>query len=330
MAWWAIVVDASGESVSFTSMLPDPIPPGLVAISVAQQPDHLKRWNKTLRQLEDVPVDPPPPGWDHGNLSGLADDDHPQYATDAALSTHEAAADPHSGYVREADANWLDLTDNGETALHSHAGGGVHPDLATHNTLGLATQAELDAHEAAADPHIGYLKESDTSWLDLTDSGPTTLHSHAGAGGISTLKTTGNQTINGTAFQNITGLTFAVSANTDYAFHFRIIFQSAQTTTGFRFGLNGPAGTALEYTLRYQTVANSATAGVATYLDQHNVGYDQMTALTATIAANVDLYAEIEGTIRVGVVEGTLAARVASEAANNDLSIRRGSWGTYF
>lgn len=42
---------------------------------------------------------------------------------------HVAAADPHTGYVREADANWTDLTDGGSTALHSHAGVG-DPDLA--------------------------------------------------------------------------------------------------------------------------------------------------------------------------------------------------------
>ena len=60
---------------------------------------------------------------DHGNLTGLADDDHPQYATNTDLSNHEAdttsvhgiadtsvllttshtaAADPHTGYVLES------------------------------------------------------------------------------------------------------------------------------------------------------------------------------------------------------------------------------------
>ncbi len=151
-----------------------------------------------------------------------------------------------------------------------------------------------------------------------------------GGGGINTLRTAANQTINGTAFQNITGLTFAVSANTDYAFQFRIVFQSAMTTTGFRFGVSGPAGATLEYTLRYQTVANSTTAGVATYLDQHNTAYDSMTATAATITANVDLYATIEGRINIGGTAGTFAARVASELANNDLTVRKGSWGMWF
>lgn len=38
--------------------------------------------------------------------------------------------------------------------------GGSHPDLATHDALGLATQAELDTHAGAADPHAGYVLES--------------------------------------------------------------------------------------------------------------------------------------------------------------------------
>jgi hypothetical protein len=42
----------------------------------------------------------------------------------ADAEAHVAAADPHTGYVREADANWQDLTDGGATTLHSHSGGG--------------------------------------------------------------------------------------------------------------------------------------------------------------------------------------------------------------
>ena len=44
------------------------------------------------------------------------------------LTTHAAASDPHTVYVREADANWIDLTDSGATTLHSHAGGGAPTD----------------------------------------------------------------------------------------------------------------------------------------------------------------------------------------------------------
>lgn len=65
------------------------------------------------------------------------------------------------------------------------ASGGAHPDLATHDALGLATDAELSAHEAAADPHTGYVREADANWVDLTDTGETTLHTHPAGAGIS-------------------------------------------------------------------------------------------------------------------------------------------------
>ena len=38
-----------------------------------------------------------------------------------------ASGDYHTEYVREADANWVDLTDGGATTLHSHAGGSGAP-----------------------------------------------------------------------------------------------------------------------------------------------------------------------------------------------------------
>ena len=165
----------------------------------------------------------------------------------------------------------------------------------------------------------------------LVNQSEVTLHSHpAGGGGPSTLKKIADQIINGTAFQDIIGLAFPVGANTDYAFKFYIVFRSASTSTGFKFAINGPAGAIVDYWCKYQTVANSITVGLATWLERHSVVYDSMTVQTTTITANVDLVCLIEGRIKVGATAGTLAARVASELANNDLVVQKGSWGMYF
>lgn len=40
---------------------------------------------------------------DHGLLTGLADDDHPQYALDTDLTAHVEAADPHPQYALDSD-----------------------------------------------------------------------------------------------------------------------------------------------------------------------------------------------------------------------------------
>ncbi len=176
----------------------------------------------------------------------------------------------------------------------------------------MAIQAEQVAHSA------------------LVGGAQTDLHSHAGGGGgISTLKKTADQTINGTAFQNITDLTFPVVANTDYAFDFYITFRSALATTGFRFSVNGPAGV-VDYIRKYQTIANSDLVGVATWLEGHAVTFDSMTVQAATVTINVDLHCRITGRFKCGVAGGTFAARVASEVADNNLVVQKGSWGMYF
>lgn len=174
---------------------------------------------------------------------------------------------------------------------------------------------------------IAHLSAGGTPSSSTYLRGDNTWSTPAG-GGISTLKKTATQTINGTAFQDINDLTFSVVSGTNYAFKFYIVFRSAATATGFRFGLNCPTGT-LDYFQTYQTIANSATAGVATWLQRHDVTRDSMTALTATITAGVDLVCMIEGRY-LCTQNGTFAARVASESANNDLVIQIGSWGTYF
>ena len=72
---------------------------------------------------------------------------------DDAIDTHEATTDPHTGYVKESDSNYVDLTDTGDTTLH------------THNIYALDT--DLTTHAGAADPHTGYAKETDATWVTL-------------------------------------------------------------------------------------------------------------------------------------------------------------------
>lgn len=162
-------------------------------------------------------------------------------------------------------------------------------------------------------------------------TGEISSHTHAGGGaGMNLLKTTANQTINSGAatFVDITGLTFPVTNGVSYAFYFYITFQSAATTTGFKTAVNCPTG-ALDFWCQAQTIANGA-AGVATHTERHNTVRDDMTLLTATISANVDLTARIEGRY-LCTQNGTFAARFANElASNTQLVIQKGSYGYWF
>ena len=224
---------------------------------------------------------------------------------------HDALANPHHGTFVQADHDAL------ANPHHATAHGDAQHGTDVASLVG-AKVPTVELGGAGADS-TKFLR-GDQTWAIPA----------GGGGGVSTLKTTADQIINGTAFQNITGLAFSVLANTDYAFKFHIVFRSAATTTGFRFSVNGPAGAAVEHFMTYQTVANSELAGVATWLQKHSVAFDQMTVLAATIAAGVDLVCMIEGRVKVGATAGTFAARVASELANNDLVVQKGSWGMFF
>lgn len=164
----------------------------------------------------------------------------------------------------------------------------------------------------------------------LVIPGPAGATGPAGSG-FNLLRTTGNQTINAGAgvFTDITGLTFPVVNGTRYAFKFYIVFQSAATATGWKASVNCPAGT-LDFFMTYQTVANSATAGVATWLQKHSFTRDDMTLLTTTVTQNEDLVVIIEGRY-LCTADGTFAARFANElAANTNITVREGSWGFWF
>ena len=95
-------------------------------------------------------------------------------ATVATLvANHEAAADPHTGYVQEAATPGGELggTYATPTVATTHSG-------SSHAGIQSAAEATaagaLSAHEAAADPHTGYLLESAAGALALLDTVGTT------------------------------------------------------------------------------------------------------------------------------------------------------------
>lgn len=125
-------------------------------------------------------------------------DPHSQYALDTDLTTHEAdttsvhgiadtatllttahtaAADPHTQYQRESEKG----QPNGYASLDAS---GLVPDAQIPASIARDSEVpDLGGHVAAADPHVGYVREADANWTDLTDGGQTSLHSHAGGPG---------------------------------------------------------------------------------------------------------------------------------------------------
>ena len=172
--------------------------------------------------------------------------------------------------------------------------------------------------------------EMDTGALFFISGGVWTQKNPGPGGGMTLLKKTADQTINAGAgvFTDVTGLTFPVVSGVDYAFHFYVTFQSAATATGWKCGVNCPTG-ALDFWAQSDVIANGA-AGVATHTERHNTVRDDMTLLTATITANVDLAVRIEGRYKC-TANGTFAVRFANElAANTHVVVQKGSWGWWF
>jgi hypothetical protein len=114
----------------------------------------------------------------------------------AALTTHEGAADPHTGYVKENDASWVDLTDSGQTALHSHAGGGGAPaaadylvgtadgDLSNEIVVGTTPGGELGGTWASPTVDATHAGSTHSAAVDTHIADVTDVHDHGSLAGL--------------------------------------------------------------------------------------------------------------------------------------------------
>jgi hypothetical protein len=117
--------------------------------------------------------------------------------------------------------------------------------------------------------------------------------------------------------QDVTGLSFPVTAGQTYWFLFTIAYTAAATTTGSRWTINGPAApTLLNYTSDYTLTATSLTVNYAT-------AYDIPAASNASSLTAGNL-ARIEGIITPSA-SGTVIARFASEILSSAIVAKAGS-----
>lgn len=117
--------------------------------------------------------------------------------------------------------------------------------------------------------------------------------------------------------QDVTGLSFAVTAGETYWFEFVIPYTSAATTTGSRWAINGPAApTLLNMRSEYTLTATTATLNSIT-------AYDIPAASNATslTAGNV---ATLWGVIKPSS-NGTVIARFASEVSSSAITAKAGA-----
>ena len=120
--------------------------------------------------------------------------------------------------------------------------------------------------------------------------------------------------------QNVTGLSFSVTAAKMYYFKFVIYYTAAATTTGSRWGVSCTAGTAanLSMTSEYSLTTTTTTRNALIQ------AFDSPAASNATSAATGNNMAVMEGYF-MPTANGTFIARFASEVAGSAIVAKAGS-----
>lgn len=146
------------------------------------------------------------------------------------------------------------------------------------------------------------------------------LYQPIGGGGGSnykTLVTLGADVTNSTTtIANVTGLSFAVVANTTYRFYIIIPYTAAATTTGSRWTLTAPANTIFSYTSKYTLTATTQTVNYASAND--------IPAAANASSLTVGNLCIIEGVVRPSA-NGTVQVRFGSEVAASAIVAKAGA-----
>ena len=156
---------------------------------------------------------------DHGALTGLADDDHPQYVLSATnqtlsstVSTLEGELDGVSSTVFDNSASWAVDTDTTDHTALSNIGTRTHAELdslytSVNSTSGTwdQTATDLDSHEASATVHFTEASIDHGSIAGLGDDDHTQYTLVDGSRSMDTLDVTGNATVDGNVGIGVAG-----------------------------------------------------------------------------------------------------------------------------
>lgn len=130
-----------------------------------------------------------------------------------------------------------------------------------------------------------------------------------------TARSTAPVSTSGTAFVDAPELTFDAEANAVYAIRLNLPFETAATTTGIKFGLNGPGGFTMLLLDRFYMT--SLTASIGQFSRAYNTG-GPSTQVDA--AAPSDQFS-VGGALLANVTAGPVVVRFGSEVNLSQVTI---------
>lgn len=149
----------------------------------------------------------------------------------------------------------------------------------------------------------------DNAWKDCDNS-------------YNTVRVTADRQNATTAYTDVTDLTWAVVANTNYEYECSMIVDVAAAATGAQFSVNGPAA----FTQLVATFdVSSSTTAVSKY---SHVAYNSATNVPTASQGPIRTIYKASGNFVNGNNAGTFAIRFRSENTNA-VNVRQGSWCQY-
>jgi len=147
----------------------------------------------------------------------------------------------------------------------------------------------------------------------------------AGIAGITFARKTADQASTSTSLADVTGLTFAVSASTNYRFRFVVFFVTSAAGEGLGLSVNGPSGT---YKLGGLLPAAAPNAAGSAIFHSSGAAADSGFLVATAGPGATSTMAIIEGVALIGGAGGTLALRLKAETGGaNSVTVQANSYG---